>query len=201
MCALSPSPSLLLVLSSSLVWIMGEGGGVFFFCFCHWSFNHYWQAHKVCKQYHILHFILLFVMSVGILLYLTLILCITLTLTLQDSGPFSHRTMFRSSKLKLIGLGSLRMVPIRSLLWHFRLGILGRTLKVVLPSACPVFFWSLLTTVRQAVPEVHPSVCKVVAPHVETVPWFLKFQGVTSGGSHHDPGDVEVWAWHFVESM
>ena len=33
-----------------------------------------------------------------------------------DSGPFSHRTMFRLSKLKLIGPGGLGMVPIRSLL-------------------------------------------------------------------------------------
>ena len=68
--------------------------------------------------------------------------------------------MFRFSKLKLIGLGGLGdganqiiivtkteidlgglgMVPVRSLLSQFRLpGILGRTLKVVLPSACPVF--------------------------------------------------------------
>ena len=37
------------------------------------------------------------------------------------------------------GLGGLGIVPIRSLLSQFRLGILGRTLKVVLPSACPVF--------------------------------------------------------------
>ena len=36
-------------------------------------------------------------------------------------------------------LGGLGMAPIRSLLSQFRLGILGRTLKVVLPSACPVF--------------------------------------------------------------
>ena len=42
----------------------------------------------------------------------------TLTLMIQDSGPFSHRTMFRFSKLKLIGLGGLGMVPIRSLLWQ-----------------------------------------------------------------------------------
>ena len=40
---------------------------------------------------------------------------------------------------KLIGLGGLGMVPIRSLLSQFRISILGRTLKVVLPSACPVF--------------------------------------------------------------
>ena len=30
---------------------------------------------------------------------------LTLTLMIQDSGPSSHRTMFRFSKLKLIGLG------------------------------------------------------------------------------------------------
>ena len=113
---------------------------------------------------------------------------LTLTLIIQDSGPFSHRTMFRFSKLKLIGLGGLGMVPIRSLfycdkteiglcglgmvpirslLWQklklasvvlgmvpnrsslsqFRLGILGRTLKVVLPSACPVFSWRSLPMV------------------------------------------------------
>ena len=40
--------------------------------------------------------------------------------------------------------------------------------------------------------EVHHSVCKVVAPHVETVPWFQKFQGVTSGGSHHVPGNNQL---------
>ena len=96
----------------------------------------------------------------------------------QDSGPFSHRTMFRFSNTEIdwprwsgdganqiitvtkteiglggpgmgqsdrycdkteIGLGSLGMVPIRSLLSQFRLGILDRTLKVVLLSACPVF--------------------------------------------------------------
>ena len=72
---------------------------------------------------------------------------LTLTLMLQDSGPFSHRTMFRFSKLKLIGLGGLGMVPIRSLLWQFKQGILGRTLKVVLPSACPVFSWRSLPMV------------------------------------------------------
>ena len=43
---------------------------------------------------------------------------LTLTLMIQDSGPFSHRTMFRFSKLKLIGLGGLGMVPIRLLLWQ-----------------------------------------------------------------------------------
>ena len=41
---------------------------------------------------------------------------LTLTLMIQDSGPSSHRTMFRFSKLKLIGLGGMGMVPIRSLL-------------------------------------------------------------------------------------
>ena len=82
-------------------------------------------------------------------------LTLTLTLMIQDSGPSSHRTMFRFSKLKLIGFGGMGMVPIRSLLCQklelasvgpnrslmsqFKLGILGRTLKVVLPSACPVF--------------------------------------------------------------
>ena len=76
---------------------------------------------------------------------------------IQDSGPSNHRTMFRFSKLKLIGLGGMGMVSIRSLLWQklelasvgpnrslmsqFKLGILGRTLKEVLPSACPVFSW------------------------------------------------------------
>ena len=37
---------------------------------------------------------------------------LTLTLTLQDSGPFSHRTMFRFSKLKLIGLGCANQIVI-----------------------------------------------------------------------------------------
>ena len=46
-----------------------------------------------------------------------------------------------------IGLGGLGMVPIRSLFWQFRLGILGRTLKVVLPSACRVFSWRSLPMV------------------------------------------------------
>ena len=32
---------------------------------------------------------------------------LTLTLMIEDSGPFSHRAMFRFSKLKLIGLGGL----------------------------------------------------------------------------------------------
>ena len=54
------------------------------------------------KYIHLVH--------VGLVLSVTL----TLTLMLQDSGPFSHRTMFRFSKLKLIGLGGLVMVPIRS---------------------------------------------------------------------------------------
>ena len=44
--------------------------------------------------------------------YMTL----TLTLMIQDSSPSSHRTIFRFSKLKLIGLGGMGMVPIRSLL-------------------------------------------------------------------------------------
>ena len=55
------------------------------------------------KYIHLVH--------VGLVLSVTL----TLTLMLQDSGPFSHRTMFRFSKLKLIGLGGLVMVPLRSL--------------------------------------------------------------------------------------
>ena len=54
--------------------------------------------------------------------------------------------------------------------------------------------WCCYHIVRKAVPEVHHSVCKVVAPHIETVPWFQKFQEVTSGGSHHVPGNVEVRA-------
>ena len=108
---------------------------------------------------------------------------LTLTLMIQDSGPSRHRTMFRFSKLKLIGLGGLGMVPVRPLLWRklelasvvwgwcqsdhycdenwnwprwsgmvpnrslmsqFKLGILGHTLKEVLPSACPVFSWRSL---------------------------------------------------------
>ena len=36
-------------------------------------------------------------------------LTLTLTLMIQGSGPSSHRTMFRFSKLKLIGLGGLGM--------------------------------------------------------------------------------------------
>ena len=72
---------------------------------------------------------------------------LTLTLMIQDSGPFSHRTMFRVSKLILIGLGGhganqiiiVTKLRLASVLSQFRLGILGRTLKVALPSACPVF--------------------------------------------------------------
>ena len=48
--------------------------------------------------------------GLGIPLTLTL----TLTLMIQDSGPSNHRTMFRFSKLKLIGFGGMGMVPIRS---------------------------------------------------------------------------------------
>ena len=44
------------------------------------------------------------------------ILTLTLTLMIQDSSPFSHRTMLRFSKLKLVGLGGLGMMPVRSLL-------------------------------------------------------------------------------------
>ena len=55
-----------------------------------------------------------------------------------------------------------------------------------------VYQWCCYHIVWEAVPEVHHSVCKVVYLHVETVPWFLKFQGVTSCGSHHIQGDVEI---------
>ena len=43
-----------------------------------------------------------------------------------------------------------------------------------------VYRWCCYHIVREAVPEVHHSVCKVVAPHVDTVPWFQKFQGVSN---------------------
>ena len=56
------------------------------------------------------------VQFVGLLYISFVVFDFTLTLTIQDSGPFSHRTMFRFSKLKLICLGGLGMVPIRSLL-------------------------------------------------------------------------------------
>ena len=39
------------------------------------------------------------------------------------------------------------MVPNRSLMSQFKLGILGRTLKEMLPSACPVFSWRSLPMV------------------------------------------------------
>ena len=140
---------------------------------------------------------------------------LTLTLMIQDSGPFSNRTMFRFSKLKLIGLGGLGMdganqiiivtkLKLVSELSQFRLGTLGHTLKVVLPNACPVFSWRrwyCYHIVQEAVPEITHSVCKVVAPHVETVPWFQKFQELPLVDLITFRAMWKVRAWHFVESM
>ena len=53
---------------------------------------------------------------VCVCVYTCLYVCLTLTLMIQDSGPSSHRTMFRFSKLKMTCLGGMGMVPIRSLL-------------------------------------------------------------------------------------
>ena len=50
---------------------------------------------------------------------------VTLTLMIQDSGPSNHRTMFRFSKLKLIGLGGMGMVPIRSFVTKTGIGLGG----------------------------------------------------------------------------
>ena len=50
---------------------------------------------------------------------------LTLTLMIQDSGPSNHRTMFRFSKLKLIGLGGMGMVPIRSFVTKTGIGLGG----------------------------------------------------------------------------
>ena len=52
-------------------------------------------------------------------------LTLTLTLMIQDSGPSNHRTMFRFSKLKLIGLGGMGMVPIRSFVTKTGIGLGG----------------------------------------------------------------------------
>ena len=59
-----------------------------------------------------------------------------------------------------IGLGGLGMVPIRSLLSQFRLGILGRTLKVVLPSACSVFSWRSLPIISMPSRKWHTVIGK-----------------------------------------
>ena len=52
-------------------------------------------------------------------------LTLTLTLMIQDSGPSNHRTMFRFSKLKLIGFGGMGMVPIRSFVTKTGIGLGG----------------------------------------------------------------------------
>ena len=54
-----------------------------------------------------------------------LALTLTLTLMIQDSGPSNHRTMFRFSKLKLIGFGGMGMVPIRSFVTKTGIGLGG----------------------------------------------------------------------------
>ena len=55
---------------------------------------------------------------------------LTLTLMIQDSGPSNHRTMFRFSKLKLIGLGGMGMVPIRSFVTKTGIGLGGAKLNL-----------------------------------------------------------------------
>ena len=57
--------------------------------------------------------------------YQIVTLTLTLTLMIQDSGPSNHRTMFRFSKLKLIGLGGMGMVPIRSFVTKTGIGLGG----------------------------------------------------------------------------